>query len=113
MTSATATPASATRPAKSEYLPYYETYIGLVPDGDVVSTLTTQISDTLALLRTLPSSVSTYRYAPDKWSVNEIVGHVIDSEKLFGNRALRFSRNDATPLPVFAQDDYVRNSTFD
>jgi len=113
VTTATAMTASATRPEKSEYLPYYERYIARVPDGDVVATLTDQIGETLALLRSLPASVSTYRYAPDKWSVNELVGHVIDSERLFTARALRFARNDSQPLPGFEQDDYVRNSTFD
>ena len=105
--------ASATKPAKSEFLPYYERYIALVPEGDVVATLSTQIGETLALLRGLPTSVSTYRYAPDKWSVNEVVGHMIDSERIFAIRALRFARNDPAPLPGFEQDDYVRNSTFD
>ena len=110
---ATAAPASATKPAKSEFLPYYERYIALVPDGDVISTLTTQMTDTQSLLRALPASVATYRYAPDKWSVNEVVGHMIDSERIFTGRALRFARNDATPIPGFEQDDYVRNATFD
>jgi hypothetical protein len=110
---ATAITASATKPAKSEFLPYYERYIALVPDGDVVSTLATQIGETLALLRGLGASVSTYRYAPDKWSVNEVVGHLIDSERIFAGRALRFARNDPTPVPGFEQDDYVRNSTCD
>jgi hypothetical protein len=105
--------ARAARPAKSEFLPYYERYISLVPDGDVLSTLTAQMSETQALLRGLPASVAAYRYAPDKWCVNQLVGHVIDSERLFANRALRFARNDATPVPGFEQDDYVRNSTFD
>jgi hypothetical protein len=110
---ATATTASATKPAKSEFLPYYERYIALVPDGNVVSTLAAQIGETLALLRGLPASVSNYRYAPDKWSVNEVVGHIIDSERIFTGRAQRFARNDPTPIPGFEQDDYVRNSTFD
>jgi DinB superfamily len=105
--------ASATKPTKSEFLPYYERYIALVPDGDVVSTLTTQIAETLSLLHALPASVATYRYAPEKWSVNEMVGHLIDSERIFTGRALRFARNDATPIPGFEQDDYVRNATFD
>jgi len=113
MGTSAAVTASATKPAKSEFLPYYDRYIQLVPDGDVVSTLASQIDETLSLLRSLPASVSTYRYAPDKWSVNQLVGHVIDSERLFCNRALRFARNDATPVPGFEQDDYVRNSTFD
>jgi hypothetical protein len=110
---ATEIAASATKPDKSEYLPYYERYISLVPEGDVVSTLAGQIGETLALLRGLPASVSTYRYAPDKWSVNELVGHLIDSERIFAGRALRFARNDSAPLPGFEQDDYVRNATFD
>ncbi len=71
------------------------------------------MTETQTLLRGLPSSVATYRYAPEKWSVNQLIGHVIDSERLFTNRALRFARNDATPVPGFEQDDYVRNSTFD
>jgi hypothetical protein len=71
--------ASATKPAKSEFLPYYDRYISLVPDGDVISTLATQINETQALLRGLPASVATYRYAPDNWSLNELIGHIIDS----------------------------------
>ena len=113
MSTATATTVSPTRPAKSEFLPFYERYIALVPEGEIVSTLSSQVGETLDLLRGLPTSVSTYRYAPDKWSVNELVGHVIDSERLFSIRALRFARNDPSPLPGFEQDDYTRNSTFD
>lgn len=113
MSPTTVATASATKPAKSEFLPYYDRYISLVPDGDVLSTLAAQMNETQALLRSLPASVATYRYAPDKWSVNELVGHVIDSERIFAGRALRFARNDPAPLPGFEQDDYVRNSTFD
>lgn len=113
MSTATVAGARATKPAKSEYLPYYERYIALVPDGDVVATLAAQMDDTQAMLRSLPASVATYRYAPDKWSVNEVVGHIIDSERNFAFRALRFARNDAAPVPGFEQDDYVRNSNFD
>lgn len=113
VSAATAVKASATKPAKSEYLPYYERYITLVPDGDVLSTLATEMTETQSLLLALPASVATYRYAPEKWSVNEVVGHMIDSERIFTVRALRFARNDATPIPGFEQDDYVRNATFD
>lgn len=113
MSTATLTTASATRPEKSEFLPYYERYIALVPEGDVVANLVTQMNETQELLRSLPASVATYRYAPDKWSVNEVVGHLIDSERQFAFRALRFARNDASPVPGFEQDDYVRNANFD
>ncbi|HTD83962.1 MAG TPA: DinB family protein [Gemmatimonadaceae bacterium] len=111
-TAAVAT-SGATRPEKSEYLPYYERYISLVPEGDVISTLSTQVDDTLALLRGLPASVSTYRYAPDKWSVNEVVGHMADTERIFAARTLVFARNDPAHMPSMEQDDYIRNSTFD
>ena len=107
------TAAGASKPETGEFLPYYGKYIDLVGSGDVLSTLSRQMAETQALLRSLPASVSTYRYAPGKWSVNEVVGHLIDSERIFAARALRFARSDATPLPGFEQDDYVRNSTFD
>jgi hypothetical protein len=113
MTTAAMTSPGAIRPATGEYLPYYSRYIDRVPEGDILSTLSQQIGETLALLRELPESVATYRYAPDKWSVNQMVGHVIDTEKIFAYRALRFARADTAPLAGFEQDDYVRNSTFD
>ncbi len=106
-------PARESRPAEGEFLPYYERYIALVPEGDVLATLESQMKETQALLYGLPASMSTYRYAPDKWSVNELLGHLIDSERIFCARALRFARKDPTPLPGFEQDDYVRNSNFD
>jgi hypothetical protein len=106
-------PSAAIKPEKGEFLPYYERYIELVGSGDVIATLTRQMAETQALLRGLPASVATYRYAPDKWSVNELIGHLIDSERIFAARALRFARNDPTALPGFEQDDYVRNSSFD
>jgi uncharacterized damage-inducible protein DinB len=108
-----ASAAGATRPGTSEYLPYYERYIALVPEGDVISTLATQMTETQTLLHALPASVATYRYAPEKWSVNELVGHMIDSERIFSGRALRFARNDPTPQPSFDQDGYVRAAAFD
>jgi hypothetical protein len=107
------TSAAATRPQATEYLSYYERYISLVPDGDVLSTLTEQLDSTLSTLRSLPEEKASFRYAPGKWSVKELVGHVIDGERIFAYRALRFARNDKTPLPGFEQDDYINNATFD
>jgi hypothetical protein len=106
-------PSAAIKPEKGEFLPYYQKYIELVVSGDVIATLSRQMAETQALLRGLPASVATYRYAPDKWSVNEVIGHLTDSERIFAARALRFARNDPLPLPGFEQDDYVRNSSFD
>jgi hypothetical protein len=101
------------RPDETEYLPYYGKYISLVPDVDILSRLGEQLEGTLVLLRGIPESRGGFRYAPGKWSIRELVGHLIDSERIFAYRALRFSRNDRTPLPGYEQDDYVENASFD
>lgn len=105
-------PARATKPNASEYLPYYGRYVDLVPDGDIIETLVRQMKETQQLLGGLSPSIGTHRYAPDKWTVNEMIGHLSDTERIFTARALRFARNDSQPLPGFEQDDYVRNSSF-
>src|SRR5689334_2350876 len=105
--------AAATRPQTTEYMPYFERYISLVPQGDVLETLAGQLDSTLSLLRSIPEERAGHRYAPDKWSIKELVGHVIDGERIFAYRALRFARNDQTKLSGFEQDDYVRNAAFD
>lgn len=107
------TNATATRPQTTEYLAYYERYVSLVPEGDILNTLAEQLDSTLTLLRSLPEEKAGFRYAPDKWSIKELVGHVIDTERIFAYRALRFARNDQTKLSGFEQDDYIRNATFD
>jgi len=106
-------PAPASRPEASEYAPYYEKYVSLVPAGDVVETLERQLEGTLALLRGLGEERAGSRYEPGKWSVRELVGHLIDAERVFAYRALRFARGDRTPIPGFEQDDYVRGGNFD
>jgi DinB superfamily len=105
--------AALARPSSDEYAPYYEKYIALVPEGDIVTTLTKQLDTTLTLLREIDETQAGKRYAPDKWSIKELLGHVIDTERIFGYRALRFARNDQTPLAGFEQDDYVRSANFD
>lgn len=104
---------AATKPGADEYAPYYERYIGLVPDGDIIDTLRGQMADTLNLLSGLTDEQAKHRYSPDKWSIKEVIGHIIDSERVFAYRALRFARNDKTPLPGYEQDDYVKNGNFD
>ena len=100
-----------TRPESGEYAPYYDKYISLVPQGDILVTLEKQLPPTLALLARSESD-GDFRYAPGKWSVKESLGHVIDAERVFSYRALRISRNDKTPLAGFEQDDYVKYGPF-
>ena len=102
-----------TRPAASEYAPYYEKYISLVPDGDILETLRSEFSTTLALLNTISEEASLHRYAPGKWSVREAILHVSDTERIFAYRALRFARGDKTELAGFEQDGYVKHSSAD
>ena len=107
------TTSTINKPGETEYNPYYGKYVSLVSGDDILATLGSQLSETLALLRSVPESQAGLRYAADKWSIKELVGHMIDSERIFAYRALRFARNDTTPLPGFEQDDYIRNAAFD
>lgn len=101
------------RPGTDEYAPYYGTYIGKVPDGDLRAMLASQLAETLALIRSISESRGGHRYAPDKWSIKGVLGHLADSERIFSYRALRIGRGDTTPLPGFEQDDYVPMGNFD
>jgi uncharacterized damage-inducible protein DinB len=103
----------AIRPDPSEHAVYFSRYIDLVPDGNIVGTLATQISATLGSLRDVPDADSLKRYAAGKWSAREVLGHMIDTERIFAYRALRFARNDRTNLPGFEQDDYIAAANFD
>lgn len=101
------------RPEETEYLPYYGKYVSLVAGDDILTTLNEQLSETVALLRGIPESQGGFRYDAGKWSIKELVGHLIDAERIFAYRALRFARNDKTPVPGYEQDDYIRNASFD
>jgi uncharacterized damage-inducible protein DinB len=100
-------------PDPTEYQPYYARYISLVPAADLAQTLDAQLAQSLPILRDIGEQKSLYRYAPGKWSVKEVLGHLIDAERIFTCRALRFARNDQTPLPGFDQDPYVAAGNFD
>jgi hypothetical protein len=100
------------KPDPKEYAPYFEKYISLVPEGEIVVTLGKQIESTLSLIRGLSADQGDLRYAPGKWSVKEVIGHLIDAERIFAYRALRFARRDATPLPGFDENSFVDNAGF-
>ena len=104
---------SSMKPSANEYAPYYGRYIDLVPAGDIVEILQQQMIATLNFFTSLTEEKASHRYAPGKWSIKEIVGHIVDSERIFAYRALRFARNDKSPLMGFEQDDYVINGDFD
>jgi hypothetical protein len=116
MVTSTRSPIAATnplgRPGADEYAPYYSGYIQTVPDGEILMLLRDQLAETEALLREFRGASEDHRYAPGKWSVKEVVGHVADTERIFAYRALRFARGDRTPLPGYEQDDFIRGGNF-
>ena len=103
---------SARRPEKNEYAEHFERYIQWISDTDVLATLERQRQSTAELLEGLSEEQGTYRYASGKWSVKDLIGHVIDTERVFSYRAMRFARNDATALPGFDQDAYSAHANY-
>lgn len=98
------------RPSANEYNPYYETYVGKVGEGPILSTLSQQGADIAVFFRNLPADRWDYSYADGKWTIKEVLLHIIDTERVFIYRALRVGRKDSTPLPGFDQDPYVITS---
>jgi hypothetical protein len=101
------------RPAAGEFFEYYGKYIALVPDGDVRGHIEHQLSDTVAFIKSRPESWAMSRYAPGKWSVKEVIGHLADAERIFAYRALRIARGDTTALAGFDENAYVPVGKFD
>ncbi len=106
------TAVTLSRPAEGEYAPYYAGYIVAVPDQNLLGLLAGQIEETAALLARVPEATAGSTYAPGKWTIKEVVGHLADTERIMTYRALRIARGDSTPLPGFEQDDYVRAGNF-
>ncbi|MCH7530602.1 MAG: DinB family protein [Gemmatimonadetes bacterium] len=97
---------SLPRPEVHEHDEYYKRYTDLVPDGDIVDTLRGQMETTLELLSSVPAERETFRYAEGKWSVREVIGHLIDTERVFAFRALTFARQDGAELPGMDQEEW-------
>ncbi|WP_459211917.1 DinB family protein [Aquimarina rhabdastrellae] len=94
-------------PSKNEYPSYAEMYMKLVKkDGSLIQQLKLSLEKTKALFNTLSQEELDYRYEKNKWSIKEILVHIIDDERIYGYRALSFARNDKTNLPGFEQEDY-------
>lgn len=95
-------------PADNEYAPFYETYVGKVPkEIPIAEILRQQAEEYISFLDRIPLEKHGYRYAPEKWTVKEVLGHINDTERIMSYRALRVGRGDQTPLPGFNQDEYI------
>jgi uncharacterized damage-inducible protein DinB len=96
------------KPMPGEYDPYAIMYIKLLPDdGLVLKYLKENFKKVREFIQSLPGEKLTYRYAENKWTIKEILVHIMDDERIYAYRALRIARNDKTPLPGFEQEDYV------
>lgn len=101
------------KPEAAEYAPYYAKYVALVHENDCVKALTNQLPVTLELLRGISEEKAAFRYAPDKWSIKQMIGHICDTERIFAFRALCFARGEKAKIPGMEQDEYVAAADFD
>ena len=99
-----------TRPESIEYDPYYERYISLIVGDDPMASLTAQPGELRELLSGQSEEKGSHKYDDGKWTIKEVLSHLIDGERIFAYRALRISRGDETPIEGFEQDGYIENS---
>ena len=101
------------RPDRSEYAAYYEKYVALVPEEDIVEAMRSELASTVEFLSGVSEPDASVCHAPYTWTAKQVVGHITDAERIFGYRALRIARGDFTPLPGFDENAYVEAAQFD
>ena len=99
-------------PASSEYVHFYSTYVGNVEKKNIINTLNTQMHELYTLINTVPADKAFFAYAPGKWTIKEIIGHMIETERVFSFRALAISRGDEGELPNMDQDAYIKGNNY-
>ena len=100
------------RPETAEYIEDYEDYVSLVEETDIVSAMRKQLTEALDLFASISEEKGEFAYAEGKWTIKQLLGHLINGERVFSYRALRISRGDETPLPGFDQDLLTDNGNF-
>ena len=101
------------RPGEGEYAPFYEGYVALVPEADILAVLERQAGEIRELVASVPAERETHRYGEGKWSVREVLGHLVDGERVFGYRAFCISRGEKAALPSFDENEYVAEAGSD
>ncbi len=100
-------------PEPDEYFAYYGGYVSLVESGTLLQTLHLRLDEAGSFYASIDPGRSLFRYADGKWSIREVLGHIIDTERIMSYRALSFARGDANALPGMDQDEFMRFSNFD
>jgi len=100
------------RPNKNDYAPYYDRYVSLVKGDNIHKELAVQSIVTQEILNSFPGTMGNYSYEDGKWTVKEVIGHLIDTERVMAYRAMCIARGEKKPLPGFEQDDYVKFGNF-
>ena len=101
------------RPDLDRVVSYFHPYMELVPDDDLFTAFDRQSPSFIRFLENIPADKHDFRYAPEKWSIREVLQHIMDAERIFAYRALRFARLDPTPLPGFDENLYVQHAKAD
>ncbi|MBP1224558.1 DinB family protein [Flavobacterium sp. 1355] len=101
---------NASQLLENEYSGHFVTYIKEAGDGKLIEELEISLHDFIRFVQNIPMDKFDYRYAEGKWTIKDIIQHIIDTERIFAYRALRFSRFDKTPLPSFEENDYANNT---
>jgi len=96
--------------SENEYRGYFSNYVGLVGNVDLIEDLEISLHEFIRFVQNIPMDKFDYRYSEGKWTIKDIIQHLMDSERIFAYRALRFARNDKTELPGFAENDYAENT---
>jgi len=100
------------RPVETEYAPYYQSYVNQVNENDIIAVLRSELDDLDVLLDRVPNDKETYAYEEGKWTIRQVIGHLIDGERVFGYRAFCIARGEKQNLPGFEQDDYLQTAPY-
>jgi len=100
------------RPAETEYAAYHARYVALVPELDILTVLQRQLPEVASCMGAVSPEREKFRYAPEKWSIREVCGHLIDGERVFGHEAFCFSRWESAHLPSFEEHAYLLHSRY-
>ncbi len=101
-----------TKPQATEYNVWFANYISQTPEGNVLELLSQNQKNTSDLVRNIPESKADFAYAEGKWTIKEVLGHIVDSERVFAFRLFWFLRKAGTPMPSFDQDEFMKSANF-